>query len=152
MIQIKNILLKLYERYRQLLSYLFFSLLAAFIDIAIGYILLKIYSMNIIAVNTTGIIVSTGFHYLLVTRKTFNSTISLATLLVYLATFFAGILFQDLVIWLFYDIILKNIFVEGRFLTSKIISLALSFFVLFFIRKKSYNILNKLQNNMENKR
>jgi len=108
-------------------------------------LLLKFCSFNIIAVNTSGIIVSTVLHYFLVTSKTFNSKISFATLSIYLATFFIGILFQDLIIWLFYDIILAQIFLEGRFLCSKAISLILSFFFLFYIRKKLYSILNIMQ-------
>ena len=143
--KLKNIFFELCSHYRQILSYLFFSFLAAVVDILTGYLLLKLCALNIIAVNTAGIVISTGLHYFLVTRKTFNSKISFASLSVYLATFFIGILFQDLIIWLFYDIILAQIFIDGRFLCSKAISLILSFFFLFYIRKKLYNMLNIMQ-------
>lgn len=142
---LKNIFFKIYNRYHQLFSYLFFSFLAALVDIITGYVLLKITSLNIVVVNTIGIIVSTGLHYLLVTRKTFNCKLSIASLAVYLATFVFGILLQDLVIWLFYDIILVQFFMEGRFLCSKAISLVFSFFILFFVRKKLYSMLNNMQ-------
>lgn len=128
---------ELYQKYRILLSYLFFSVISAVIDVFIGMLLVKFHVQVIIA-NTTGVFVSTVIHYIMTTMKTFDTSINWKSVLVYITTFLLGLLIQNLVMWIMYYYIFFDLNMELNFLLSKGFSLGASFFTMYFVRKEIY--------------
>lgn len=139
---------KLLEKYHTVITYIFFSCLTALIELVIGLIALNAFDLSEVAANTSGIIIGSAVHYVCVTKKSFSSDISIGSAVVYLATFFLGMAIQNFTVWLVFGL-LKDMFNENIvYVIAKGASLAVSFVILYQIRKLSYKFINK---NMENK-
>lgn len=124
---------------RPMMKYLLCSVFTALIDTVMGWVLIHAFSISIVPANTIGVVISTIIHYFLVTKSVFASRVSLLTCGVYLLTFFLGLALQDTVIWLFYDVLMRNVTEWFRFLFSKGMSLVVSFLVLYKTRQWLYS-------------
>ena len=129
--------LKLYQKYKTPISYLIFSCLSAIIDAILGLLLVKMH-FQVIAANIIGIVVSTVIHYVMTAKKTFAVSIGWLSMIIYIVTFAIGLFIQNSVLWSAYYYAFAGISAEIGFLISKAMSLVVSFFAMYFVRKKAY--------------
>ncbi len=123
------------EKNKQLFLYLLCSVIAALVESGIGWIFLRIFPFHITIINTMAIFFGAAIHYFLTSIFVFKIKRNAASVLVYILSFGIGVLLQNLVIWLFYDFLLKAQTQGVRYAVSKALSLAIPFFVVYFIRK-----------------
>ena len=137
--KIKSLLVK----YKKIISYILTSCLTAAIELAIGLVMIDVFSFSSVAANTVGVIIGSLIHYLLVTKKVFIKKTDLRTALIYIATFLIGMGIQNLVVY-FADRALKaHLGTELSFAVSKGMSLVVSFVVMYQLRKKLYSLLGR---------
>ena len=96
--------------------------------------------------NTVGIIFGAVIHYTLVTGKVFDSRKNAKTALVYLATFIIGLLLQNGILYVCDSILLRFLNMNLAYLISKVLSLGISFFFIYQLRKKLYSVLGSEKN------
>lgn len=140
--KIKSIIFK----YKKSLLYILFSCLTASIETAAGLICLNCFGFNDVLSNTVGIIFGAVIHYTLVTGKVFDSRKNAKTALVYLATFIIGLLFQNGILYVCDSILLRFLNMNLAYLISKVLSLGISFFFIYQLRKKLYSVLGSEKN------
>ena len=126
----------LWDKNRQVFLYLMCSVIAALVESGIGWIFLRIFPFHITIINTMAIFFGAVIHYFLTSVLVFKIKKNAASVVVYVLSFAIGVLLQNLVIWLFYDFLLKTQTQGVRYAVSKALSLAIPFFVVYFIRKK----------------
>ena len=126
--------------YRSLLWYFCASGTTAVLDIMLVFALKSTFKDSpIVVINSISVILTTVIHYIWTSLKAFNVKLGVSSLSIYLITFAIGLTIQDLIIWLCYDVL------GLLLLISKGISLASSFFILFFLRKTLFAILTDYQ-------
>ncbi len=121
-----------------ILKYAFFSLMTAVIESVIGVLLIRLLGFSEVPANTVGLLIGAVIHYFCVTVHVFKGSVNVKTIAVYLSTFLFGILLQNAVVWVTVWLIGPMLNQELRYLAAKAISLAVSFFCTFFIRKIGY--------------
>ncbi|MCR4717269.1 MAG: GtrA family protein [Lachnospiraceae bacterium] len=132
-------ILDLIKKYKKSLSYIAVSLVTAGIETIIGLLVLNLLGYNEVVSNTAGIIVGSLIHYLLVTRKVFDKSVGYKTVLIYISTFFLGVLIQDTVVGFASSFLKKMIDTNLSYVISKFCSLAVSFVINYHIRKFLYS-------------
>ncbi|MBI6872054.1 GtrA family protein [Clostridium aciditolerans] len=117
-------------------KYFIISCLASVIDFAISYLLYDVTNLNYLLACNVGIV--SGFIFQCVTcmKYIFDSKNLSSSLLIYVATFALGIAVADATMWLSFDIS------HLSFLISKFFSMAIPFFVTYFIRRKLLGVKN----------
>ena len=130
-------MLKLLEKYKDILIYLLCSIFTALIEMGIGWNLLKILP-DIVVTNTIAILISSIIHYFITLKFVFRQKNSTGNVIIYVGTFIFGIFLQDFVIDIFYNYILGNMGELTRYTISKIVSLAIPFMVLYLLRRYLY--------------
>lgn len=100
---------------------------------------------HIVIANTIAIFISSGIHYILTSKLVFKVKMNIVSAAAYLVTFFIGLGIQNVVIWFAYEKLLPPLIEQESLLTvgSKILSLAASFFVTYFLRKYINTLINK---------
>ncbi len=126
----------LWEKNKQVFLYLLCSVIAALVESGIGWIFLRIFPFHIVIINTMAIVFGAVIHYFLTSIFVFKIKKNAASVLVYVLSFGIGVILQNGVIWLFYDFLLESRSQGVRYAVSKALSLAIPFFVVYFIRKK----------------
>ena len=126
----------LISKRRKLLVYLLCSLATAALETGVGWCLIRLFPINIVYANTIAILVGAAAHYLLTLSLVFQMRGSLQSALAYALTFVLGLLFQNAIIWLFYQVVFDNSGLFWQFLISKGLSLALPFFLTYYLRTK----------------
>lgn len=121
-----------------ILKYAFFSGMTAVIESVIGVLLIRLLGFSEVPANTIGLLIGAVIHYLCVTVHVFKGNVNVRTVAVYLLTFVFGILLQNAVVWGSVHLIGSMLGQELRYLAAKAISLAVSFFCTYFIRKIGY--------------
>ena len=107
----------------------------------------------LIVANTSAVVVSSLIHYVITSKFVFKVKKGFWSALVYIITFFMGLLIQNGVLWLTYNRIFSGINIvsdvnkNDMIITfiCKCLSLAASFFITYFVRK----FLNKKLKNKE---
>lgn len=132
----KDILAKLWIKYRRITIYLLCSVISALVESGIGWVILHSFPIHIVIANTLAIICGAVLHYFLTTIFVFKIRKSGASVLVYVITFGLGLLLQDAIIWLLYDRLLANLSDFYRFAFSKAISLAIPFIAIYLVRSR----------------
>ena len=130
-------MLKLLEKYKDILIYLLCSIFTALIEMGIGWNLLKILP-DIVVTNTIAILISSIIHYFITLKFVFRQKNSTGNVIIYVGTFIFGIFLQDFVIDIFYNYILGNMGELTRYTISKIVSLAIPFMVIYLLRRYLY--------------
>lgn len=144
-----NWIKKLIKRYQSIIIYGLCSVAAAVVEIAIGWLLLKFVSGNIVVTNTAAIILSSVVHYLLTQCFVFHQGKSIESVVVYIVSFGIGVLLQDVLIWVMYNLLLTNFAESWRYLISKGVSLVIPFFALYAIRNAMNRLISKKHNRGE---
>ena len=134
----------LFNKHRQMFTYIIYSIFTAVIEAVIGWALLKITMLEVVTANTVSIFIGTVIHYFLITKSTFKSNVNVYNIAVYLSTFFLGLIIQNYVVFLGYNKLLTFLGESYRFFISKGLSLCVSFLILFFLRKLLYSLTDKI--------
>lgn len=110
-------------------KYFIVSCLASIIDLFISYCLYKIVNLNYLLACNIGIVSGFVFQYFMCINYVFKKGGFLSSLIIYLSTFFLGVILADGTMWISY----KEIHLT--FIISKLFSMAVPFFFTYFIRK-----------------
>ena len=110
-------------------KYFIISCLASIIDLFISYFLFKIANLNYLFACNLGIISGFIFQYFMCIKYVFKKKGFINSFIIYLSTFFLGIILADGTMWISYEEI------HLTFIISKILSMAVPFFFTYFIRK-----------------
>lgn len=131
---------KIIKKNKMIIKYFLCSLFCFLIEFVVLFLGKRVID-NIVIANTIAIILSSIVHYFITSKYVFGVKKNFKSILVYLITFFIGMAIQDGVIYITYEKIFVDLIDNNSILTifCKILSLASSFFITFFLRK----LLNK---------
>lgn len=140
----------LFNKNKKIIFYFSCSVLSAVSEAGLLLIFKNVvpsFDKNIVYANTAATIISSVLHYILTSKFVFKVKMNWMSAVVYLITFFIGLGVQNGVIWCTYNKLLPQLISNDNILTlaSKVISLAASFFITYFIRKKLNSMLKKYE-------
>jgi putative flippase GtrA len=141
-------LIDLLQKNKPILLYFLCSAFTALLETGLLYffnIAFPPLKNQIILANTIAVFMSASIHFILTSKLVFKIRMSLKSAGAYLVTFFIGLGIQNGVIWLAYEKLLPPLIPNESLLTlcSKVISLAASFFIAYFLRKWVNEQINK---------
>lgn len=128
----------LIEKYLQVIKYFIISCGTAVIELCIGLLLINLLHLSEVVSNTAGILIGSAIHYVCVTKKVFNRSVDIRTVVIYISTFLLGMLIQNGVVWAVCRLLVGVVGKSIGYTVSKVASLAVSFFVLYGVRKFLY--------------
>jgi putative flippase GtrA len=118
-----------------------YSVIATVLDVLIVIVSIKIFNVHLIYANTLGVIAGFIVHYMLSSKSVFHIEYGAVGFLVYVSTFLFGIVLADAIIYLSYEHIFYFLEDGFNFIISKSLSIALPFFIMYFMRKHIYNFI-----------
>ena len=128
----------LIEKYTQVIKYFIISCGTAVIELCIGLLLINLLHLSEVVSNTAGILIGSAIHYVCVTKKVFDRSVDIRTVVIYISTFLLGMLIQNGVVWAVCRLLVGVVGKSIGYTVSKVTSLAVSFFVLYGVRKFLY--------------
>lgn len=128
----------LIEKYSQVIKYFIISCGTAVIELCIGLLLINLLHLSEVVSNTAGILIGSAIHYVCVTKKVFDRSVDIRTVVIYISTFLLGMLIQNGVVWAVCRLLVGVVGKSIGYTVSKVTSLAVSFFVLYGVRKFLY--------------
>lgn len=128
----------LIEKYSQVIKYFIISCGTAVIELCIGLLLINLLHLSEVISNTAGILIGSAIHYVCVTKKVFDRSVDIRTVVIYISTFLLGMLIQNGVVWAVCRLLEGVVGKSIGYTVSKVASLAVSFFVLYGVRKFLY--------------
>lgn len=128
----------LIEKYLQVIKYFIISCGTAVIELCIGLLLINLLHLSEVVSNTAGILIGSAIHYVCVTKKVFDRSVDIRTVVIYISTFLLGMLIQNGVVWAVCRLLVGVVGKSIGYTVSKVASLAVSFFVLYGVRKFLY--------------
>lgn len=142
MINAKGIVYK----YNKLIRYFSFSVFVTFIDFFIVWILMKFFGLSIVFANTIGVIIGFIIHYILSSKSVFDTKYGIKGFIAYLGTFLIGLILADLLIYISYKYFMYFFGNYTSLMLSKGVSILAPFFIMYFLRKLIYRVMNKYYN------
>ncbi len=139
----------LFRRYKTVLSYLCHSILSTLVDTLTVWLLLNKFNIDITVSNTCGVAVGFLIGFFLDVKRSFMSSYTPITFLIYFGTFILGLVLADALITVCYISLEKITIQAWAFLISKGVSVIVPFFVMYFIRKYAYLTILKGKNKNE---
>ena len=138
-----NILKQILKDKFALSKYFLYSVIVAVIDTIIVWLLTRQNLTHLVMANT--IVVSIGFvlHYLLSSKSVFKTRYSVIGFIIYLGTFFVGLFVANWLIYVSYQYIFVDYMMDLRILLSKGVSIIVPFFLMYFLRRYLFFILNR---------
>lgn len=142
----KNLVNKIMYQYGKIIKYALCSVVTALLEMVIGWLLLHLLTYGIVVANTASIIMGAFAHYFLTMLLVFEKKNNTKSFIVYVTTFVLGLLMQNAIIWAFYEQLLADKTESLRYVVSKVMSLVIPFFLLYYIRNylnqkiKGYNL------------
>jgi putative flippase GtrA len=124
-------------------NYFFYSVIVALFDTGIVCVLVRFTEIHLIAANTIGVVSGFLIHYLLASKSVFNTEYGVSGFIIYLATFIFGLLFANWLIYMSYHYVFYAYAVDLRILLSKGVSVAIPFFVMYYMRRYLFMRLNR---------
>lgn len=137
---------QLFKRFSTLFRYGINSVVTTVVDTAIVWILVKM-GISIVAANTTGVIVGFLLGYVLTAAYVFQAAKGKMGFVIYFGTFLIGLVLADYLIWLGNTRLFTAFSESVNFLLSKGLSIVVPFFVMYFLRKILYGMLEKHTSN-----
>ena len=125
---------RIFHRYRNILLYAGCSVATALLETVLDGCLLNLTDMGIVAANTIAVLIGAVAHYFLTLALVFRLESNVRSALAYGVTFALGLLLQNLIISLLYDHWLAGMGDLPRLVLSKGFSLALPFFLTYYLR------------------
>lgn len=126
-----------------ILKYLFYSTIVTVIDFFVVWALTNFLNVNLIYANTIAVILGFIIHYILASKSVFNTDYGIKGFTVYILTFILGLICADVLIYVSYKYLFYFMENNIKLLLSKGVSIVGPFFIMYFIRKYVYKILNK---------
>lgn len=133
------------------MRYIFYSVIVTLIDTAVVWSLYHIFSADLIIANTTGVVTGFIIHYLLASKAVFRTDLGIPGFIIYLGTFFIGLLLADWLIYAGENYLFAGLQENIRFLSSKGISILIPFFFLYFLRKFLFDLIRTKQHLIKRK-
>ena len=127
-------LARVYRKHRKIIRYAGCSVATAALETGVDWCLVNLAHMDILPANTIAILLGAVAHYFLTLALVFELDNNVRSALAYGITFGLGLLLQNLIIWLFYDHLLVSLGDFPRLVISKGLSLALPFFLTYYLR------------------
>jgi putative flippase GtrA len=118
------------------------SIFVSLIDTAIVWILYRGIHFNLVIANSAGVITGFIIHYTLSSKSVFQTKFGLRGFFVYFITFLLGLLMGNMIILTGEQHFFLGLNRELRFLLNKGISALIPFFVLYFLRKLLFDMIN----------
>ena len=137
---------QLFKRFSTLFRYGINSVVTTVVYTAIVWILVKM-GISIVAANTTGVIVGFLLGYVLTAAYVFQAAKGKMGFVIYFGTFLIGLVLADYLIWLGNTRLFTAFSESVNFLLSKGLSIVVPFFVMYFLRKILYGMLEKHSSN-----
>ena len=132
-----------WHQYRRLISYLMCSVISTVFDVTIVWCLLHLAGVSLVVSNTVGVIAGFIISYLLSAKRAFEVDYTAATFTVYFVTFLMGLFFADVLIVSTHTLVSPFLPLGLAFLVSKGVSIVGPFFLMYFIRKYAFRLLEK---------
>jgi len=110
-------------------KYFIISCFASIVDLFISYFLFKVINLSYLLACNLGIISGFIFQYFMCIKYVFKKNGFINSLIIYLSTFFLGVVLADGTMWVGYEE------VHLTFIISKVLSMAVPFFFTYFLRK-----------------
>lgn len=126
-----------------ILKYLFYSTIVTVIDFFVVWVLTNFFNVNLICANTIAVILGFIIHYILASKSVFNTEYGIKGFAVYISTFILGLVCADALIYVSYEYLFCFMGHNINLILSKGVSIVGPFFIMYFIRKYAYKILNK---------
>lgn len=124
-------------------NYLFYSVIVTLVDTGIVWTLVRFSATHLVAANTIGVITGFLLHYILASKSVFHTEYGIGGFMIYLATFLFGLGFANWLIFMSYHHVFFAYSVDLRILLSKGVSIAVPFFVLYYLRKHLFLLLKR---------
>jgi len=113
-----------------IVKYFIIACLGTIIDFSISYLLYERAGLNYLLASNFGIICGFIFQYINSIKFIFKNNRFADSLIVFVVTFLFGIILTNITIWISFELI------KLAFMISKVLSIGVSFFITYFIRKK----------------
>ena len=139
----KALIINLFQRFRKILQYLFYSILSTILDVIVVWIAFHMAGIGLATANTMGIVTGFIVSYVLSLKSVFDTKHGISAFSVYLFTSLIGMVLANWLITTTYDFSILYCPEWLAFLFSKGVSVVLPFFVMYFMRKYLYFWLNK---------
>lgn len=110
-------------------KYFIVSCLVSIIDFFISYLLYNLANVNYLAACNIGIVLGFIVQYFVCTKYVFKTKLTIHSFIVFLTTFFIGIILADGTMLTSYSLLHLSFFI------SKILSMGAPFFITYFIRR-----------------
>lgn len=124
-----------------LIRYLSYSIIVTVLDITAVYIVNRVLGWSLITSNTFGVILGFLVHYILSSKKVFNTAYGASGFIIYLGTFILGLFIANFLIYVSYEFIFQDLNADVNLLLSKGVSVVLPFFFLYYFRRFLYKKL-----------
>jgi putative flippase GtrA len=131
------------KNFTPLFRYLLYSLVVTIFDVAIVWVLYRLFHINILIANTVGVFSGFIGHYLLASKSVFNTDYGVLGLIIYFSTFLVGLAMADVLIYLGKYYLFKSIQIDINFFLSKGLSIVVPFFSLYYMRKSLFEIITR---------
>lgn len=122
--------MEIIKKYHKIIKYGIFSVLSLVVDASVFMLLFNKLELSLLVSNTVAMCVGFVVQFVLASKQVFGVSITFKTLLVYILTTLLGFGIANLTIYVsFYYIFI------GNEIISKLLSVVLPFFVMYFLRK-----------------
>ncbi len=138
-----NILKQILKDKFALSKYFLYSVIVAVIDTIIVWLLTRQNLTHLVMANTIGVSIGFVLHYLLSSKSVFKTRYSVIGFIIYLGTFFVGLFAANWLIYVSYQYIFVDYMMDLRILLSKGVSIIVPFFLMYFLRRYLFFILNR---------
>lgn len=123
---------RILNRYKRIIIYGLISVFVTLVDVLISYAFEIIISP--VYANTIGVVSGFILQYFLASKSVFNSR-NIRTFIIFLGTFFIGLLCADVIIYICRNYIFADFSQNIAFIISKGFSILIPFFLMYFLRK-----------------
>lgn len=142
-----NKLIEKYKSYPTSITYFLNSCFITGLDVACVWILYKLFDVNVVAANTAGVLLGFVVGYILTAKFVFRTAEGVIGFAVYFVTFLIGLVLADWLIYTGETALFVQMQEQFRFLFSKGLSIVVPYFVMYFMRKILYRLLEKYKKN-----
>lgn len=139
---------KLLEKYRSCPTSIIYFLNSCFItvlDVACVWILYKVCHVNVVIANTAGVLLGFIVGYILTAKFVFNTAKGVLGFAIFFGTFLIGLVLADWLIYMGETVLFIQLPEHFGFLCSKGLSVVVPYFVMYFLRKALYRLVEKYQ-------
>jgi putative flippase GtrA len=126
-----------------ILRYFLISCLATVVDVVLVWLLYKRMGYPVIPANTAGVVTGFLVSYLLSACYVFRAASGVRGFGVFFATFLGGLVLADALIYWGETILFVEVPSPWDFFSSKGLSVAVPFFVMYFVRRAVYGYLER---------